>query len=209
VLIVDPVALFRAALTRLLESDERLEIVGEAGDGLEALEKVKALEPDVVLMELEMPNLDGVSATRSILAENPGVKVVIVTGVDADVSVLQALKAGASGYMLKDSHAEAIASAVLAAAAGEQVLSGAVVSRMLHLTERSIKPKEFYNGLTDREIEVLRMLARGMTTKQVAYKLAVSHKTIRNHVSNVYRKLHVADRSQAVLYALRKGLVEV
>jgi DNA-binding NarL/FixJ family response regulator len=208
VLIVDPEALFRAGIARLLGDDQRVEVVGEAGTPVEAINEISSLKPNVVLMELRMPNVDGVEAIRRIVADQPEVKVLILTTLEAESYVLQALKAGASGYMLKDSQADAVISGILAVAAGEQVMSGAVVSRVLQMMSRTINPKEFYNGLTQREVEILKMLASGMGNKQIAYKLKLRHKTVRNHVTSIYRKLRIADRSQAVLFALRKGLID-
>jgi NarL family two-component system response regulator LiaR len=184
-------------------------VIGEAADGLEALQKVSSIKPDIVLMDLRMPNMDGIEATRKIVAEHPEVKVMILTTFEADNNVIQALKVGASGYILKDSQADAIVASILAVAAGEQVMSGAVAGRVLDILTGTTTPKEFYGGLTVREIEILKMLASGMANKQIAYKLKISEKTVRNHVSNMYEKLQIDDRSQAVLYAVRKGLVEV
>jgi DNA-binding NarL/FixJ family response regulator len=209
VLIVDDQTLFRSGLARLLDEDKRVTVVGEAGDGLEAVQQVASVKPDIVLMDLRMPNLDGIEATRKIVAEHPGVKVLILTTFEADNHVIQALKVGASGYILKDSKADAIVSSILAVASGERVMSGAVASRVLEMLTGNTTPKEFYDGLTVREIEILKMLASGMANKQIAYKLKISEKTVRNHVSNMYEKLQIYDRSQAVLYAVRKGLVEV
>jgi DNA-binding NarL/FixJ family response regulator len=209
VLIVDDQTLFRSGLARLLDEDARVEVVGEAADGLEAVEKVASVKPDIVLMDLRMPNLDGIEATRKIVADHPRVKVLILTTFEADNHVIQALKVGASGYILKDSQPDAIVSSILAVAAGERVMSGPVASRVLEMLTGTTTPKEFYDGLTVREIEILKMLASGMANKQIAYKLKISEKTVRNHVSNMYEKLQIYDRSQAVLYAVRKGLVEV
>ena len=209
VLIVDDQTLFRSGLARLLDGDDRVSVIGEAGDGNEAVQKVSTLKPDIVLMDLRMPNLDGIEATRKIVAEHPEVRVLILTTFEADNHVIQALKVGASGYILKDSQPDAIVSSILAVAAGERVMSGAVASRVLEMLTGTTTPKEFYDGLTAREIEILKMLASGMANKQIAYKLKISEKTVRNHVSNMYEKLQIYDRSQAVLYAVRKGLVEV
>jgi DNA-binding NarL/FixJ family response regulator len=209
VLIVDDQTLFRSGLGRLLEGDERVNVVGEAGDGLEAVQMVSSVKPNIVLMDLRMPNLDGIEATRRIVAEHPGVKVIILTTFEADNNVIQALKIGASGYILKDSQPDAIVSSILAVAAGESVMSGAVAGRVLEMLTGTTTPKEFYDGLTVRELEILKMLATGIANKQIAYKLKISDKTVRNHVSNMYEKLQIFDRSQAVLYAVRKGLVDV
>jgi DNA-binding NarL/FixJ family response regulator len=209
VLIADDQTLFRVGLARLLEEDPRVEIVGQAADGAEAVKLVGSLKPDVVLMDLKMPNLDGIEATRQIAAGHPGVKVLLLTTFEADNHVIQALKAGASGYILKDSRPDSIVSSLLAVMAGERVMASAVANRVLEMLTGTTTPKEFYDGLTGREIEILKLLAGGMANKQIAYKLKISEKTVRNHVSNMYEKLNIYDRSQAVLYAVRKGLVEI
>ena len=209
IVVVDDQALFRTGLARLLNEDERIEVVGQAEDGLAALELVGRLKPDVVLMDLKMPNLDGIEATRKILASVPGTKVLILTSFDADTSIIQALKAGAAGYVLKDSQAEAIISSILAVMSGERVMASAVAQRVLDMLTGTTTPKEFYDGLTTREVEILKLLASGMANKQIAYKLGISEKTVRNHVSNMYEKLQIFDRAQAVLYAVRKGLIEL
>jgi len=209
VLITDDQTLFRSGLARLLDIDARVSVVGEAVDGLEAIKLSQSLKPDVVLMDIKMPNLDGIEATRRIVAENPKVKVLMLTTFEADNHVIQALKAGASGYVLKDSQPGAIVSSILAVVAGERVMAGAVANRVLEMLTGATTPKEFYDGLTAREVEILKMLATGMANKQIAYRLKISEKTVRNHVSNMYEKLDIYDRAQAVLYAVRKGLVEI
>jgi DNA-binding NarL/FixJ family response regulator len=208
-LIADDQTLFRVGLARLLEEDERVEIVGLAGDGAEAVKLAGSLKPDVVLMDLKMPNLDGIEATREIVSMHPGVKVLLLTTFEADNHVIQALKAGASGYILKDSRPDSIVSSLLAVMAGERVMASAVANRVLEMLTGMTTPKDFYDGLTGREVEILKLLASGMANKQIAYKLKISEKTVRNHVSNMYEKLNIYDRSQAVLYAVRKGLVEI
>jgi DNA-binding NarL/FixJ family response regulator len=209
VLIADDQTLFRVGLARLLEEDPRVQIVGQAGDGAEAVKLAGSLKPDVVLMDLKMPNLDGIEATRQIATTLPGVKVLLLTTFEADNHVIQALKAGASGYILKDSKPDSIVSSLLAVMAGERVMASAVANRVLEMLTGTTTPKEFYDGLPGREIEILKLLAGGMANKQIAYKLKISEKTVRNHVSNMYEKLNIYDRSQAVLYAVRKGLVEI
>ena len=209
IVIADDQTLFRSGLSRLLDADDRVTVVGEAVDGADAVKVALALKPDVVLMDIKMPNLDGIEATRRIVAENPKIKVLMLTTFEADNHVIQALKAGASGYVLKDSQAGAIVSSILAVVAGERVMASAVANRVLEMLTGATTPKEFYDGLTVREVEILRMLATGMANKQIAYKLKISEKTVRNHVSNMYEKLEIYDRAQAVLYAVRKGLVEI
>jgi DNA-binding NarL/FixJ family response regulator len=209
VIVADDQTLFRNGLARLLDEDSRVEVVGQAADGAEAVALALELKPDVVLMDLKMPNVDGIEATRQLSAADPTIKVLILTTFEADNYVIQALKAGALGYVLKDSQASAIVSSIVAVVAGERVMASAVANRVLEMLTGTTTPKEFYGGLTVREIEILKLIANGMANKQVAFRLKISEKTVRNHVSNIYEKLGINDRSQAVLYAVRKGLVEV
>src|SRR2546422_757047 len=191
VVLVDDQTLFRVGLAHLLEADPRIKIVGEASDGTEAVRLAGSLKPDVVLMDLKMPNLDGIGATREITQNHPDVKVLILTTFDADNHVIQALKAGASGYILKNSRVDAIVSSLVAVVAGEKVMAGAVANRVLEMLTGSTTPKEFYDGLTSRELEILKLLAGGMGNKQIAYQLTISEKTVRNHGSKQYEKVHV------------------
>jgi DNA-binding NarL/FixJ family response regulator len=209
VLIADDQTLFRSGLAKLLEEDPRVDIIGQASDGADVIKRAAALKPDVVLMDLKMPNVDGIEATRTIASEHPEIKVLVLTTFDADSYVLQALRAGASGYVLKDSQPSAIISSILAVKSGERVMASAVANRVLDMVTGTTTPKEFYDGLTAREVEIIKLLAIGQANKQIAYKLHISEKTVRNHVSHMYEKLNIYDRSQAVLYAVRKGLVEL
>jgi DNA-binding NarL/FixJ family response regulator len=209
VLIADDQTLFRSGLARLLDEDPRITLVGQAADGLDAVKKAGALKPDVVLMDLRMPGLDGAEATQQIVQEHPEVKVLILSTFETDNYVIQALQAGASGYLLKDSEPAAIASSIVAVLSGERVMAGAVANRVLDMLTGASTPKEFYDGLTAREIEVLKLMANGQANKQIAYNLKISEKTVRNHISHIYEKLQIYDRAQAVLYAVRKALVEL
>jgi DNA-binding NarL/FixJ family response regulator len=209
VLVADDQTLFRAGLARLLSEDARVEVVGQALDGADAVKQAAKLKPDVILMDLKMPNLDGIEATKQIVEADPNIKVLVLTTFETDSQVIQALKAGASGYVLKDSSAAAIVSSIVAVVSGERVMASAVANRVLEMLTGTSTPKQFYDGLTNREIEILKLLANGMANKQIAFRLKISEKTVRNHVSNTYEKLGIFDRSQAVLYAVKKGLVEV
>ena len=209
VLVVDDQNLFRSGLVRLLEADSRVQVVGQAVDGLDVIKKVASLKPDVILMDLKMPNLDGIEATRRVVAEHPQVKILILTTFETDSYVLQALRAGASGYVLKDAQIDSIVSSILAVISGERVMASAVANRVIDMLSGNSTPKEFYDGLTAREVEILKLIAMGQANKQIARRLDISDKTVRNHVSNMYEKLHIYDRSQVVLYGVRKGLVEV
>lgn len=209
VLIADDQSLFRSGLSHLLAEDPRVSVVGQAADGRDAIAKAQQLKPDVILMDLKMPVLDGIEATRRIVAELPGTRVLILTTFDADVHVLEALRVGASGYVLKDSTPAAIVTSILAVVSGERVMASTVANRVLDMLTGTSTPKEFYDGLTPREIEILRLLATGSANKEIAYKLKISEKTVRNHISKMYEKLNIYDRAHAVLYAVRKGLIEV
>lgn len=209
VLIVDDQGLFRSGLARLLEEDQGVTVVGEAADGNQAVAMAIKLRPDVILMDLKMPNLDGIEATRQLARELPETRVLILTTFDADIHVLEALRVGASGYVLKDSTPEAIVTSIHSVMAGERVMAGAVANRVLNMLTGASTPKEYYDGLTPRELEILRLLAAGAANKEIAHKLQISEKTVRNHVSKMYEKLNIYDRAHAVLYAVRKGLIEV
>ena len=209
VLIADDQTLFRSGLARLLKEDPRIVLAGEAADGHEAVKKAAALKPDVVLMDLRMPGMDGIEATTKILSDQPGCRVLILTTFDADSYVLQALRAGASGYVLKDAEPSAIASSIMAVLSGERVMAGPVANRVLDMLTGASTPKEFYDGLTSREVEILKLMASGKPNKQIAFTLKISEKTVRNHISHIYEKLQIYDRAQAVLYAVRKALVEL
>jgi DNA-binding NarL/FixJ family response regulator len=209
VLIADDQTLFRSGLARLLKEDPRIVLAGEAADGNDAVKKAATLKPDVVLMDLRMPGLDGIGATTQILAAQPDCKVLILTTFDADSYVLQALRAGACGYVLKDAEPTAIVSAIMAVLSGERVMAGPVANRVLDMLTGASTPKEFYDGLTSREVEILKMMASGKPNKHIAFTLKISEKTVRNHISHIYEKLQIYDRAQVVLYAVRKALVEL
>ena len=209
VLVADDHTLFRRALVGLLNLDQRLVVVDQVGDGLLAVQRAIELEPDVVLMDIRMPVIDGIEATRRILAERPGIRILMLTAFETDRHVLQALQAGANAYLLKDAEPEVVVSSIIAVHAGERVVSGAAANRVVDMLTGSGSTRAYYDNLTVREIEILTLLASGLANKQIAYRIKISDKTVRNHISNIYEKLKVADRSQAVLYAVRKGLVEL
>jgi DNA-binding NarL/FixJ family response regulator len=207
VMIVDDQTLFRRGLVKLLESDPRIKIIDDVANGAEALERIAKNPPDVVLLDIKMPVMDGIEATRRIVNAYPRIKVLILTTFENDGYVVQALKAGASGYLLKDSQPEAIVSAMLSILSGERVMTQSVADQFLNLMSGGSQ-KARYDGMTRREVEILRLLGQGLTNKLIAYRLKISEKTVRNHISNFYAKLGVGDRSQALLYAVRKGLVD-
>jgi len=217
VLLVDDQPLFREALGVLLGARAGIEVVGEAGDGADALRQVAALAPDVVLMDLRMPVLDGIAATRRLRAEHPGVRVLALTTFDGDEEVFAALRAGALGYLLKDTSGERLVEAVLAAARGESVLepsvAAKVVARVAALPDddRGEPHRPGQAGpavpLSARELEVLRYVAEGRSNREIAAALYVTEGTVKNHVTSVLTKLDVRDRTQAALRAHALGLV--
>jgi DNA-binding NarL/FixJ family response regulator len=208
-LVADDQTLFRKALVDLLERTPRLKVVDQVGDGRMAVKRALELQPDVVLMDIRMPEIDGVEATRLILAQRPATRILILTAFETDRHVLQALQAGASAYVLKDSEPDALITSILAVHAGQRVVTGAAANRVVEMLTNSGPTRAYYDNLTAREIEVLTLLASGLANKQIAHKIKISDKTVRNHISNIYEKVKVVDRSQAVLYAVRKGLVEL
>ncbi|GAB2756554.1 response regulator [Amycolatopsis magusensis] len=213
VLLVDDQALFREALATLLAIRDDIEVVGEAGTGEEALRRTAELNPDVVLMDLRMPVLDGIAAMRRLRAERPGVQVIALTTFDDDEDVFAALRAGALGYLLKDVSSAQLVDAVLAAARGESVLqpsvAAKVVARFAQLPDADPEPRPqpLVVPLSDRELEVLRLLADGHSNREIAASLFLAEGTVKNHVTNVLAKLSARDRTQAALRARALGLL--
>jgi DNA-binding NarL/FixJ family response regulator len=212
VLLVDDQALFREALRTLLSVREEIEVVGEAADGQQALRQSATLSPDVVLMDLRMPVLDGIAATRRLRADHPDVQVLALTTFDDDEEVFAALRAGAVGYLLKDVTSERLVEAVLAAARGESVLQPSVAAKVLarfaQLDDNVAPPAQpLVVPLTDRELEVVRLLAQGKSNREIAAALFLAEGTVKNHVTNVLAKLEARDRTQAALRARSLGLL--
>jgi len=212
VLLVDDQALFREALATLLATNDGIDVVGEAGNGEEALSRAAALAPDVVLMDLRMPVLDGVAATRRLRLAHPMIQVIALTTFDDDEDVFAALRAGAVGYLLKDVSSARLIEAVLAAARGESVLqpsvAAKVVARFAQLAEPSEPPPQpLVVPLSERELDVLRLLADGRSNREIAAKLFLAEGTVKNHVTNVLGKLGARDRTQAALRARDLGLL--
>jgi DNA-binding NarL/FixJ family response regulator len=204
-LITDDHKVVRRGLRGFLELDPGLEVVGEASNGEEAVEMALRLEPDVVLMDLLMPVMDGIEATREIRLRLPEVEVVALTSVLEDASVTGAIKAGAIGYLLKTTEADELCEAIRAAAAGQVRLAPEAAARLM----REVRAPESPETLTKREAEVLKLVARGKANKQVARELFIDEKTVKSHVHSILSKLNVKSRTQAALYAVRVGVVAV
>jgi two-component system, NarL family, response regulator LiaR len=203
ILLVDDHSVVRRGLRTFLTYDPELEVVGEAADGVEALRLARELTPDVVLMDLLMPVMDGIEATAAIRRELPETEVLALTSVLEDASVVGAVRAGAIGYLLKDTQADALCQAIKAAAAGQVQLTPKAAARLMQVISAPESPE----ALTERETDVLRLLAQGQSNKQIAHSLNNTEKTIKTHVSRILSKLGVQSRTQATLYAIRVGLV--
>jgi DNA-binding NarL/FixJ family response regulator len=206
VLIADDHPLYREGLTTAIGAMPGVDVVGEATNGQEAADLVDTLTPDIVVMDLYMPVVNGIDATRQILAKRPGTAVLILTMVDGDDSIFAAMRAGARGYLLKGADRKEIARSLETVASGELVFGSVVAARVLAFFAAGGTRAAPFPELTDREREVLDLLARGLTNAAIAARLVVSDKTIRNHVSNVFSKLHVTDRAAAVARARDAGL---
>ena len=211
VLLVDDQTLFRSGLRTLLSAQPEIEVVGEAANGQEALPLAAQTRPDVVLMDLKMPVLDGVSATRRLRVQLPSCRIVALTTFEDDELVFEGLRAGAVGYLLKDSPVERLVEAILAAARGESFLQPSVASKVLaelsRLSSQPVPASSELAGLSEREREVLRLIARGASNKEIAAALFLAEGTVKNHVTNILEKLGVGDRTQAALRARELGLV--
>lgn len=201
--IVDDHTVVRQGLKMFLSLDPELEVVGEAGNGQEAIDVVSEMQPDVVLMDLLMPVMDGIEATKAIRSQFPEVEVLALTSVLEDKSVVGAVKAGAIGYMLKDTEAEELCRAIKAAAQGQVQLSPEASTRLM----RELRAPQNPDSLTEREHEVLILLANGLSNRDISEKLCIAEKTVKTHVSNVLAKLSVKSRTQAALHAWQTGLV--
>jgi DNA-binding NarL/FixJ family response regulator len=206
VLVADDHPLFRDGLRGLLTSAEDLELVGEAETGDEAVELALAHQPDVIVMDVQMPGMNGIEATRRITAASPHVGVLVLTMFEDDDSVFAAMRAGALGYLLKGSAQDEILRAIRSVASGEAIFGPSIARRLIAFFSSADRPPEVFPELTDREREILEHVARGRSNLEIARALFLSQKTVRNHVSNIFTKLHVADRAQAIVRAREAGL---
>ncbi len=206
VLITDDHSIVRRGIKALLATEPDIEVVGEASDGLEAVSLAEKLTPDVILMDMVMPRMDGIEAIRNIVAQRPNVRILVLTSFAADEKVFPAIKAGALGYLLKDSSPEELVEAIHRVHLGQASLHPAIARKLLQeLSHPGGRPPS-PDPLTDREVEVVKMLAKGLSNRQIADEMVISEATVRTHVSNILSKLHLASRTEAALYALREGL---
>ena len=199
----------RTGIRHLLETEPGIELVGEVANGREAVGAVEQVRPDVILLDLVMPELDGIGAIREIKAHNPDVRILVLTTFASDDKLYPAIKAGAMGYFLKDTEPEDLVRAIEQVHRGEYPLSSTIAKKVLREIARRAEEPLTTDPLTEREVEVLGLIARGMANRQIADQLAISEATVRTHVGNILGKLHLASRTQAALYALREGLASL
>lgn len=217
ILIVDDHTLFRSGIRKMLEGEADMCVVGEAGTGREALEQARKLIPDVILMDIKMPDpsgsgqaIDGIEATRILHREMPHLGIIFCTVFEDDEFVFAGLQAGGRGYIVKDDDPETMLRAIRAVAHGESLLGPTIAQKVMRqFSAFPGKQTPLIDDLTPREIEVLKLIADGHSNKEIAEVLVLSEKTVKNHINNIFSKLHVYDRSQAMLYAIRQGLVKV
>jgi len=214
VLLVDDHALFRRGLLLVLESEDGIEVVGEAEDGEEAIRKAEELAPDVVLMDVRMPRVSGIEATRRLAESLPTTRIIVLTVSDEEDDLYEAIKAGATGYLLKEISIEEVADAVRAVMQGQTLISPSMASKLIQefnaLAKRADEKQQVpAPKLTDRELEVLKLVAQGLTNREIADQLYISENTVKNHVRNILEKLHLHSRMEAVVYAVREKLLDL
>ena len=210
IVIADDHMVLREAMRVMLEMEPEFKVVGEAANGEQALALAKQLEPDLVLMDIRMEGMDGVEATRHLRQSHPDIGVLILTGFGDDEVLLSAVEAGAQGFLLKDASADEVKSAILRVVQGESHMTPTLLRKLLdELAQRERKPVPAHSELTPREKEVLMALGRGLSNEEIAKELVISEKTVKTHLGSIFGKLQVEGRAQAMLYAIREGLVEV
>ena len=214
VLVVDDHALFRRGLQMVLKQEGDIEVVGEAADGNEAVEKAQETMPDVILMDVRMPHRSGIEATQQIKDLLPHVKILMLTISDEEADLYEAIKAGASGYLLKEISIDEVAEAIRSVSAGQSRLSPSMAAKLLQefaaMSKRAAEARQLpAPRLTDREMEVLRLVAQGLNNRDIAKELFISENTVKNHIRNILEKLHLHSRMEAVVYAVREKLLEI
>jgi DNA-binding NarL/FixJ family response regulator len=213
VLVVDDQELFRRGLTMLLRSEPGIEVVGEAGDGVEGTTLAESVAPDVVLLDVRMPRRSGIEACLAIKQSVPSAKIIMLTVSDEEADLYEAVKSGASGYLLKDSSIEEVAQAVRVVSEGQSLISPSMAVKLIDEFKQISRPEKGAVGgglrLTDRELEVLRLVATGMNNREIAKQLVISENTVKNHVRNILEKLQLHSRMEAVMYAVKEKLLDL
>jgi DNA-binding NarL/FixJ family response regulator len=210
VLVADDQSMVRAGFRMLLSQEHDIEVVAEASNGREAIDKASRFHPTIVLMDIRMPELDGLQATRRILAKDDAARILILTTFDLDEYVYEALRAGASGFVLKDDPPEQLLSAIRTVAGGDALLSPSITKRVIERFARipQLTPRKELQDLTERELDVLRLIARGLSNAEIGEKLYISDTTVKTHITHIFQKLDLRDRVQAVVFAYETGLLE-
>lgn len=209
ILIADDHPVVREGLSAMLSREQDIQVVGEAENGVEAVNKAKELRPDIVLMDLRMPELDGVEAMRQIRAENPDSEFIVLTTYDNDEYIFRGIEAGARAYLLKDAPREELFKAIRAVHRGESLIQPAVAGKVLDRFAELSRQAQAPEALSEREIEVLKLVAKGAANKEIAAELFISESTVKSHIANIFQKLEVNDRTEAVTQAIRKGIIRL
>lgn len=209
ILIVDDHTIVRDGLQALINAEAGMEVVGVGSDGLEAVEKAQALNPDVILLDLIMPRKDGVQATNEIKKNNPNARILILTSFAEDHQVFSAIKSGAMGYLMKDTSSDELIQAIRDVYQNKPVLQPVIARKLMRDIQKQSSSSTSESGLTERETEILQMVARGQTNQQIADQLVLSERTVRTHITNILAKLRLDNRTQAALYALRQGIAHL
>jgi NarL family two-component system response regulator LiaR len=209
ILITDDHAVVREGLRALIDTESGMELVGEAKDGVEAVQMARSLQPDVILLDLVMPRADGIAAIEQIMREDPAARILVLTSFAEEEKVFSAIKAGALGYLLKNASPQRLLSAIRDVYQGEPSISPTIAIKMMRELQRSSDLPPTEEPLTEREMEVLKLVAQGLSNQEIAETLVIGERTVRTHVSNILAKLHLANRTQAALYALREGLASL
>jgi len=207
ILIADDHAIVRKGLVALIESEPGMELVGEAADGIEVVDKARSLQPDVVLLDLMMPRQDGLIAIAQIKQNNPDTHILVLTSFSDDDKVFPAIKAGALGYLLKDSSPQQLLQAIYDVAQGQASLHPVIARKLISELNQPPNLPPTRDPLTERELDVLKLIARGLSNMDIAAELSISERTVRTHITHILNKLHLANRTQAALYAMREGLI--
>jgi len=209
ILIADDHPVVREGLSAMLSEEQDIQVVGEAGNGAEAVDKAQELQPDIVLMDLRMPEVDGVEAMRQIGAVNPDIRFIVLTTYDNDEYIFKGIEAGARAYLLKDAPREELFKAIRAVHKGESLIEPAIAGKVLDRFAELSRKAQVVEALSEREVEVLKLMAKGAANKEIAAELSISESTVKTHIQTIFQKLGVGDRTEAVTEAIKKGIIRL